>query len=559
MSAPTTLPPTWILAILVAVFTALWFANLETRRLVHPDEGRYAEIAREMAQSGDWVTPRISAIKYFEKPPLQYWITAVAFRAFGVREGAARLWPALAGFIAVVALAGTGCALGGAPLGAYAGLALAGMLWHAGLAQIVTLDSGLSCFLALAFAGFVIAQRAESSAGQRRTWMWAAWAALALGTLSKGPVAVVLAGGALVGYTAITRDYALWRRLHPVSGAVIYLALTAPWFVAVARANEEFLHFFFIQEHLQRFLTTEHRREGPWHYFIPLALAGSLPWLAVLARGARTAWRDGVPNALGFSWQRFALVWAAFVFLFFSASGSKLPSYILPMFPPLALVAAWLMLKLEPLTLFRLTWPAAMAVAVLAVAAFVGYDEAVLRRYAGQPRPESVLAFGSWVKAALAIAALGTASAALAFARGARFWGVVALSVSTLGALQLATAGFDALSAVRSTSAILRTAQASAPFAAEAPIYQVQMYDHTAPFYLGRATMPVAFRDELGPGIDAEPDRQIPTMAVWRATWQGLVQGYALLPPVLYADLVADGVPMRLLAQDAYRVVVSRR
>jgi hypothetical protein len=170
-----------------------------------------------------------------------------------------------------------------------------------------------------------------------------------------------------------------------------------------------------------------------------------------------------------------------------------------------------------------------------------------------------VLAFGNWIKIALVVAAVGTAAAAFAFARGARFWGVAALALSTLGSLELAIAGFDTLSAVRSTSAILRSAQAQAPFDADAPFYQVQMYDHTAPFYLRRITTPVAFRDELGPGIDAEPDRQIPTMAAWTAAWQSLAQGYALLPRDLYAALMGQGVPMRLLAQDAYRVVVSRR
>lgn len=559
MPSSATLPPTAVLWALVVVIAGLWFANLETRRLMHPDEGRYAEIAREMAASGDWVTPRLSGIKYFEKPPLQYWITAAAYRAFGVREAAARLWPALAGFLAIVAIAGTGYALGGAPLAALAGLALTGTLWHAGLAQIATLDSGLAFFLAVAFGAFLIAQRPESTGGGRRAWMWLAWAALAGATLSKGPVGVLLAGGSLVAYTAITRDYALWRRLHLVSGIALYLALTAPWFVAVARANDEFLRFFFIHEHVARFVTTEHRREGPWHYFVPLALAGSLPWLGVLAWGARRAWRDGAPNALGFSWQRFALVWAAVVFLFFSASGSKLPSYILPMFAPLALVVGTLLLSLQTHTLFHLTLPGAIVLIVLALVALVGYDPLLAQLPARLQPSEGLVAFGGWIKAALAVAAVGTAGAAFAFRHGARFWGAAALALSTLGALQIGNAGFDAFSATRSASAILRSAQTAAAFAPDAPFFQVAMYDQTVPFYLGRITTPVAFRDELGPGIDAEPDRQIPTLALWAATWERLAQGYALLPPDVYARLAADGTPMRLLAQDARRVVVSRR
>jgi 4-amino-4-deoxy-L-arabinose transferase-like glycosyltransferase len=558
------LPSTRALWILFAVLALLWLVNLDARRLVHPDEGRYAEIAREMAVTGDWVTPRVNDLKYFEKPPFQYWVTAAVYRAFGIHEWTARLWPALAGFLGVLAIGYAGCALGGITLGAFAGIVLAGTLWHAGLAQIVTLDSGLSFFLALGFAGFVIAQRAEAALVERRTWMWIVWAAMAGATLSKGLIGIALPGGALVAYTAITRDFALLRRLHLASGLALYVALTAPWFIAVARANDEFLQFFFVHEHFQRFLSTEHMRPGPWYYFIPLFAAGILPWLTVMAFGAPRAWRDGTPNALGFSWQRFALVWAAFVFLFFSASGSKLASYILPMFPPLALVVGWLLIRLDERTLFRLTLPLAIAGAAVSLGVLVGYDRYAVR-FAGAQMPAEVLqAFGGWVKAATAVGGAGSIAALVAFRYGpqvptARFWGVAALSLATLGELQIAIAGFDAFSPMRSTSAILRAAQASAPFAGDAPFYQVEMYDQTIPFYLGRTTRLVAFRDELSLGIDAEPAKQIPTTAAWISEWRGLAQGYAAMPPDSHARFAAQGVPMRELARDPRRIVVSRR
>ncbi len=554
----------WLIALAVA---AMWFANLGSHRLFHPDEGRYGEIAREMAQGGDWVTPRLNGLKYFEKPPLQYWATAVAFRAFGVHEWTARLWPALAGLLAVAVIGIAGNALGGAALGAFAALVLAGTLYHAAIAQIVTLDSGLGCFLALAFAGIVIAQRPETTRGERRAWMWTTWAAMALAVLSKGLIGVVLPAGALVAYTAITRDVALWRRLHIVSGLAIFLAITAPWFVLVSRANPEFARFFFIHEHFERFLTHEHLRVGAWYYFIPLALVGILPWLAPLALGLPGAWRAGTPNALGFSWQRLALVYAGFVFVFFSASGSKLPTYILPIFAPLALVLGALLLELPARHLVRSAAVGAVGAGVLAIALFTGYDSWVAARGGGAEadQPAAILqAYGPWIKAAVAVAAAGqimgwTQFRRIAVSPGARFLGVAALALSMLAAVSLGVAGYEAFSATRSTSAMLRAARSVAPIAPDAPFYQVEMYDQTAPFYLGRTTTLVAIRDELGPGIDAEPDRQIPTTESWIAQWDALGQGYAMMPPATFERLAANGVPMRVLARDGRRVTVSRR
>ncbi len=564
MAPPAKLPPRPVLWLVFAAIVALAFANLGSRDLLHPDEGRYAEIAREMAATGDFVTPRLNGLKYFEKPPLQYWITALAYRALGVHEWTARLWPAVAGLLAVAAVGVAGTMLGGPTLGAFAAVALAGTLWHAGMAQILSLDAGLACFLALAFGALVVAQQPERTAGSRRAWMWLGWAALAGATLSKGPVGLVLPAGAVVVYSALCRDSAIWRRLHLVSGLALYLVLTAPWFIAVSRANGEFLSFFFIHEHVARFLTDEHRRTGAWYYFVPLALAGSLPWLASLAYGAPRVWRDRATRTGAFSWRRLALVWAAFVFLFFSASGSKLPSYILPMFAPLALVVGDLLVTLPPSTLVRLSLPGAILAFLGAVAVFAGYDR-VVDHLSGGPQPVEILAaYGPWLKGAVAVAAAGAMAAAVAFALAdvaptARFSGAALLSLSTLAAVVIAVAGFDVFSATRSTSAILRAAQADAPFARDAPVYQIAMYDQTVPFYLGRTTTVVAFRDELALGIDAEPERQIPTVGEWIPRWRALGAGYAVLPPPEYEALAAEGVPMRVLARDARRVIVSRQ
>jgi 4-amino-4-deoxy-L-arabinose transferase-like glycosyltransferase len=547
---------------LFGAMAIFWFATLDARHLFHPDEGRYAEIAREMAISGDWLTPRLNDLKYFEKPPLQYWVTAAAFRAFGVHEWVARLWPAIAGLIAILSIGFAGRALGGITLGAYAGVALATTVWHVVISQIVTLDSGLSCFLAVAFSAFVIAQQEPTDGNASRRWMWLVAAALAGATLSKGLIALVIPSGALVVYTALTRDFAVWRRLHLASSFALYLALAAPWFIAVSRANDEFFHFFFIHEHFERFLSGSHERPGPWYYFVPWFVIGMMPWLTVVLFGARQAWREGEPNAQGFSWQRFALAWAAFVFLFFSLSGSKLPSYILPMFPPLALVVGWLLVRSDTRTLTRLFVPLVVSGTGLALLLFVAYDRAVAL-FAGARVPVALLiSFGHWLKIAAAVAAVGGIVLLVALRDGsprARFAGFGVQSLTILAGLQLAIAGFEALSPIRSSSDILRAALQNETFVADAPFYQVRMYDQTVPFYLKRPTRLVDFRQELSLGIDAEPQKQVPTLEAWIAEWQGLSKGYALMDRGLEAPLVEMRVPMRVLARDARRVVVSRQ
>jgi hypothetical protein len=234
------------------------------------------------------------------------------------------------------------------------------------------------------------------------------------------------------------------------------------------------------------------------------------------------------------------------------------------MFAPLALVVGWLLLRLDPRVLFRLTLPIAIAASLAAIGLFVGFDLYATHFAGGQIPAPIVLEFGEWLKPAFAVAAIGGIAALFAFrdaesATTGRFWGVAALSLSTLAMLQLAVAGFDAFSPVRSTSAILRAAQTPAPFANDAPFYQVGMYDQTAPFYLGRTTRLVAFRDELALGVDAEPSKQVPTLEAWITEWSALSEGYAMLPPELYKQLSAEGVPLRELARDSRRVIVSRQ
>lgn len=291
------LPKALLLGLLI-LFTAVWFSNLEYRKLVRPDEGRYAEIGREMALSGNWVTPRLNDLKYFEKPPLQYWATAAAFRLFGEHHWTARWWPATTTFACVLLMFWAARRLyGDEEIALSAAVALGGCSGFIIDSHINTLDAGLAAFLTVALLGFLLAQRPGATLTENRNGMLAVWAAMALAVLSKGLIGAVLPGAVLAIYVLIERDWRLLARLHLGKGLALFLLIAVPWFVAVSLANDEFARFFFVHEHFARFLTKVHHREGAWWYFIPILLLGAMPWTPFIAVRLRDGWqREGWCN-----------------------------------------------------------------------------------------------------------------------------------------------------------------------------------------------------------------------------------------------------------------------
>jgi 4-amino-4-deoxy-L-arabinose transferase-like glycosyltransferase len=580
---PAPLPRAIIFALAV-VMALVWFANLGGRALQHPDEGRYAEIAREMTVTGNWITPRLDGIKYFEKPPLQYWLTAATFEAFGLGEGSARLSTAAAGFLTVLAIGATGAVIATPSAGLLAAAVLAGSVWHFGIAHILTLDAMLSLWLAVALCAFLLAQRDALARRACMGWMLAAWVATALGVLTKGVVAIAIPACTLVVYSLATCDFGPWKRLHVGKGVVLLLAITAPWFVLVSLRNPEFPRFFFIHEHVERFLTTEHHRAGPWWYFLPMVVVGLLPWTGVFFARLRAAWRDDAVGGRPFAWPRFCLAWAAFVLVFFSVSGSKLPSYILPMFPALALVLG-LQLTVMPGRL--LAWLAvALAASTLGLwaVALAGYPQLASRLTDTRTPHALYVALGPWVELGLGIAAAGyvvsafllwrdrnagrglgaalhgsdTASRPLASAP--RTLAVAVIAIATMLAMQAFFQGSDVFRATRSAADLVATLEkrADPPYDPNAAFYQVRMYDQTLPFYLRRTTTVVAWRDELGPGIDVEPSLAIASVEAWASRWRELRQGYALMSPQTWKALDSEGLPMTVVARDSRRVLVER-
>ncbi len=536
----------WILAIVLAT---VWFATAGTRVLIHPDEGRYAVLSLEMLRSGDWVTPRLNGLLYFEKPPMQYWIGALFFKLFGITEFAARLWPALAGFLTVLLVGWTGTRLWNRETGIRAAAMVASMTWIIGNSHFLTLDAGLTLFMTLALCTVLVAQFATPEGVQRRTWIWFAWAAMAGAVLSKGLIGMLIPGAVLFIACLWRRDFKVMQGMHWVSGLLIFFLLAAPWFVLVSLRNPGFAEFFFVHEHFARYLTRVHRREGAWWYYLPLLVGGLLPWAGGLPWLLRKG--DGRAAVRGITVNDLLVVWVVFIVLFFSASGSKLPSYILPAFPAMGLLFA---AQLRRTTTAALRWhlllPALVGVLALAASTQVG-------RFVDPETPVEALTPFAVSICVGGVALLAGTAVAWWNLRTDRVTAAV-LSLA-LGALVASTTLMQSHNAFGQFKSAARLSAVLLPeIDADTPVFSVGSYDQTLPFYLRRHVVLVDYVDEFAFGQEHEPGRSLANLDDFVARWQMLPKAAAYMTLGTYTELKQRGLPMRVVFQDFRRTVVVK-
>jgi len=525
-----------------------WFTSGGLRPLLEPDEGRYAEIPREMAVSGDWVTPHLNGVAYLEKPPLQYWATAAAYKLFGKTELTARLWTLVLSFLALPLVWMTSKRLYGSPdTGLAAVVALAVSPYFVLVGQLNALDAAFATLLGGAVLALVVAQRATAPSAARR-WMLAAWALLALAVLQKGIAAPVLAGATLVLYSLLSRDWTVWRRMQWLSGLAIFFTIVVPWFWWVAQRNPDFLQFFFIHEHFERFLTKVHRRVEPAWFFIPILLLALLPWWRVMRSTLRDTWqRRSEGGATGFRAALFLGLWPIIVFVFFSASGSKLATYVLPIMPVAAVLLAPQLLRTP-----RAVTTAAATTAVSMTVAALGLCVASAGKSGVDAVPRGVLIWA--VLAALIAVVAWLVQRRRTEATPARWLPAALGAVLGWQALMFSYSYFPPLRTARDLVTQIRP-----HVGPQTTLYSVKQYRQSAPFYLDRTLRLVVFRGELDYGLERAPGKSLATLDEFFVEWQSQRDAVAFLSDSAYSELSARGLPGRVIGRDGRSIVMARQ
>lgn len=316
----------WVLA---GIF-ALFFINLDGGRpFANPDEGRYVEIPREMVKSGDYVTPRLNAMKYFEKPPLMYWVQSAVIKYVGMDEQSMRLSIALFAFLGVLALYVLMRKNTDQKTALYSSVILAISPLYYFLSRLIILDMPLTAFISFAYLCFYQAVMTENRP-YKRLWYYGLSTALGLGILTKGIVMLAVTGPVFIIWLTMTKK---WQNLLPLylpTVILLFLAIVVPWHYFAYKANPDFINKYFYVEHFLRYTTSVHGRYKPFWFFIPFVALGLLPWTFIAIKGIQEGLKKYKPLTL------YLVLWASWTVGFYSIGNSKLIPYILPALIPLA-------------------------------------------------------------------------------------------------------------------------------------------------------------------------------------------------------------------------------
>ena len=318
----------------------LYICLLSVMPQMEPDEARYSLISSAMNQSGNYVTPHIKNTIYLEKPPLVSWITAVLFRMFGENDFSARLFAALCAWGCIFLAYFIGRHFRDEKTGLYAAMLLTISTFPFILGRINILDTPLTFFVCLSiWLGYLALQK------QKKYLFYLFYFTCALGFLTKGVIGVVFPFGILIIWLIWASQWRKICKLFSPIGILLFLIVVCPWLIMAQKENSDFLWFFFVREHFLRFTTKMHGKTEPFYFYLPILIGGLIPWLLYLIK----AWGNKYVTESLFSRDenKLLIVWFLFIFIFYTISSSKLPTYIAPLFLPIALFAGCIFKKYE--------------------------------------------------------------------------------------------------------------------------------------------------------------------------------------------------------------------
>lgn len=491
------------------VAAALYFAYNGQHRLLDPDEGRYAEIPREMLESGDFITPRLNYVKYFEKPPLLYWAVAAAMAVFGPQEWAMRGVCGAASLLTVLVTMGLAARMFSVRTGVLAGWVLSTSLLPLIMARLLTTDALFALCLTASWAAWWVAYETQQPKA-KKAWYAAGWTCLGLAVLTRGPVAMALSAAAAVVFLLARRDFTEFWAALGWPGLVAFGLITVPWFYLVSTRNPEFLHFFFVVQHFQRFLGETKEHIKPFWFFVPIVILGMGGWAMLTLPAFWAALREAVagmraarpapPGEAGRSplpHQGTAVVflvcWVVVVVGFFSASRCKLVPYILPAFPAVSILVAW---HVDNGGARR---PSGR-LAALATAVLVAGVAAAVNRLATSQEVvpyETIATVAAWLRVALAASAVVLLIGAIhprvhAFAAG----------LALLLAFPSMAAAVPIVAKYKRVGALVTQLP---PLPPQVRVAELGCYDQSLGFYLRRRIILVDDFDELAFGHEVEP------------------------------------------------------
>jgi 4-amino-4-deoxy-L-arabinose transferase-like glycosyltransferase len=323
------------LACIIGFFFAIMLGSFP---LEAPDSARYSEIPREMIVSGDYLTPHLNGVKYFEKPPLFYWLQAGTMKVFGENNWSAQGANALLAILTCLLVYVMARKLYGRKTALFSSLILASSGLFFVMAHIITLDMALTFFLSLSLFSFIYAATQVRAGPQRTYLMWLMYAAAACAIMTKGLVGLIFPGLIILVWIIICKQ---WRELKTYalcSGIVLMLIVSLPWHLLVQIKNPEFFHFYFFEQHFLRYFTPYAGRMQPFGFFYGVLLVGLFPWTFFLWPALSTHWPKPWRSRNEHTVDLYLIIWPLAILFFYSFSHSQLVPYVLPILPPLAIL-----------------------------------------------------------------------------------------------------------------------------------------------------------------------------------------------------------------------------